>query len=64
MPEEKAISGCCNACELPSSTQVGSTELMEHLEVMESMASRIPLPYTDEDAFCRGEVARSGVGER
>lgn len=45
VPEEKEISGCCSACDLPSTTQVGSTKLMEHLEVMESMASRIPLPY-------------------
>lgn len=45
VPEEREISGCCSACDLPSTTHVGSTKLMEHLEVMESMASRIPLPY-------------------
>lgn len=64
VPEEREISGCCISCDLPSTTQVGSTELMEHLEVMESMASRIPLPYPDEDTFWRRWVARSGAGER
>lgn len=39
VPEERAISG--SACELPFTTQVGSTELMEHVEVMKSMASRV-----------------------
>lgn len=38
VPEEKAISSCCNACEVLSTTQVGSTGLMELLEVMVSGA--------------------------
>lgn len=30
---KREIFGCCNACKLPSTTQVESTELIEHLEV-------------------------------
>lgn len=58
VPEERAVSGCFNACEFPSTTQVGSTELMEHLEVMVSQFQEY---YRQMKMLCAGEVDRSGV---
>lgn len=61
VPEERAVSDCFNVCEFPSTTQVGSTELMEHLKVM---VSQFQGYHRQMKVLCAGEVDRSGVGER